>query len=224
MARIEQLKVYGDPLHVQGSPIVIEAYALLIDRQTNRYYAQIKFANIAERAIRTIAISVTARTIASEIELDHLYSGIVFASGTSYGSQVAVPLGEAQVLDIKVAVILVEFEDGDSWKGTKDTKWCPLPPRRPLEELGAPEQSLEMYRSLFKLAKYIPQASDAYWQCTCGKFNPPGYTVCMGCGFQTCDVMAAANLTALAEAELKWKKTLIQQVAYGVSVVSEKLV
>ncbi len=222
MARIEQVKVHRGSFHAEGSPVAVEAYALLIDRKTGKYYAQVKFANVCGSGISSIAIVVTVRTLGKDAKITHIYPAINLRPGASYGSQEAVPLGDAQAVDIEVAVSLVELRDGTRWEPTADAGWSQLPERRSLEALGAPESSLGMYRSVFKHAKYIPWTSAEIWQCSCGKLNPMSAGICLGCGFKASDVMAASDEESLAAAERGWRTAVIGQVASALTELADR--
>lgn len=222
MARIEQVKVRRGPFHTASSPIVIEAYALLIDRKTGRYYAQVKFVNVCESTISSVIVAVTASTLGSPVEATHIYPAINLSPGAAHGSQEAVPLGDAQATDIKVSVRCVELTDGAKWEATADAEWSPLPARKPLEDLEAPSSCLGMYRSVFSSAKYVPWAMDEIWQCSCGTLNPIGHSVCSGCGYLKTDIMAAANADSLIAAERHWKTIRIKQVILALAELAEK--
>lgn len=222
MARIEQVKVHRGPFHVAGSPVALEAYALLIDRKTGRYYAQAKFVNICESTVSSVIVAVTASTLGSPVEVTHIYPAINLSPGAAHGSQEAVPLGDTQATDIKVSVRRVELKDGAKWEATADAEWIPLPARKPLEDLEAPSSCLGMYRSVFSSAKYVPWAMGEIWQCSCGALNPVGHSVCSGCGYLKTDIMSAVNSDSLIAAERRWKTIRITQVILALAELAQK--
>ena len=222
MARIEQVKVHRGPFHTAGSPVALEAYALLIDRKTGRYYAQVKFVNVCESMIRSVIIVVTASTLGSPVEVAHIYPAINLCPGAAHGSQEAVPLGDTQATDIKVSVRSVELKDGAGWEANADAEWSPLPVRKPLENLEAPRSCLSMYRSAFNSAKYVPWAMDEIWQCSCGMLNLAEHAVCSGCGYLQTDIMAAVNAESLIAADRRWMTIMIKQVILALTELAEK--
>ena len=222
MARIEQVKVHRGPFHVAGSPVALEAYALLVDRKTGRYYAQVKFVNVCESTVGSVIVAVTASTLDSPVEVTHIYPAINLCPGAAHGSQEAVPLGDTQATDIKVSVRRVELKDGAKWEATDVAEWSPLPARKPLEDLEAPSSCLGMYRSVFSSAKYVPWAIDEIWQCSCGMLNPVGHSVCSGCGYLQTDIMTAIDADSLIAAERRWKTIRIKQVILALAELAEK--
>ena len=222
MARIEQVKVHRGPFHTAGSPVALEAYALLIDRKTGRYYAQVKFVNVCESMISSVIIVVTASTLGSPVEVAHIYPAINLCPGAAHGSQEAVPLGDTQATDIKVSVRSVELKDGAGWEANADAEWSPLPVRKPLENLEAPRSCLSMYRSVFNSAKYVPWAMDEIWQCSCGMLNLAEHAVCSGCGYLQTDIMAAVNAESLIAADRRWMTSMIKQVILALTELAEK--
>ena len=222
MARIEQVKVHRGPFHVAGSPVALEAYALLIDRKTGRYYAQVKFVNVCESKIASVIVAVTASTLGNPVEVTHIYPAINLSPGAAHGSQEAVPLGDTQATDIKVSVRRVELKDGAKWEATADAEWIPLPARKPLEDLEAPSNCLGMYRSVFGSAKYIPWTMGEIWQCSCGALNPVGHSTCSGCGYLQADIMTAIDADSLIDAERRWKTIGIKQVILALTELAEK--
>lgn len=222
MARIEQVKVHRGPFHTAGSPVAVEAYALLIDRKTGKYYAQVKFANVCMSKITSVVISVAAHTLEGLVELTHIYPAINLYPGACHGSQEAVPLGDAQVVDIDVAACLVELESEPTWEGSDDTAWRQLPTPRQLKELDAPGDYVRMYRSVFGKARYVPWATDELWQCSCGALNHIGCVTCNKCGYRQTDIMTAANADSIVAAERDWRTIRIKQLVHALAELAEK--
>lgn len=202
MTRIEQIKVHKSATYTHGAPVIITATALLVDRISNRYYAQVKFLNITNTTLANVAIKVEPKTVTGKAPaIEHLYPSIRLRPGEYFGTKTPVPLNDDQVIDFKAEVIYAEYENGQKWQAPEDAVQGGLPPIIPLSDAGYDSKDVEEYRSLLgPEAKYVPQELDCgLLLCACGKYLTPSLEICPSCHSKKADVLIAAEEQTLVQ-------------------------
>ena len=79
-----------EALYAEGSPLLIEAGALLRDSQNGRLIAQLKLKNLGEKAVQAAKIrlwTVSALGDAAPEPVEYTYLDLKAAHGTAFGSQ-----------------------------------------------------------------------------------------------------------------------------------------
>ncbi len=169
-------------LYLSGSPVIIEAGALLKEEESGSLITQLKFKNIRGKRIISLKVSVqyldtAGRALGESVSASYLdlnaYAGLSFGSQTP----VSVPYGDARSFTVSVSEVI--FADGSSWSGTGE--WNPLPKETTLLEKLGEEQLLKQYRMIKENAEYVPVTAEDLWLCDCGSWNPDSEKYCYGC-------------------------------------------
>ncbi len=169
-------------LYLTGSPVLIEAGALLKEEESGTLITQLKFKNIRSKRIISLKASVqyldtAGRALGEAVTASYLdlntYAGLSFGSQTP----VSVPYRDARSFTASVSEVI--FADGSSW--TDSGEWKPLPVVTTLSDKLGEEQLVKQYRLIKEDAKYVPTTAEDLWFCDCGCWNPKGEDYCYGC-------------------------------------------
>ena len=118
MSRYEIIKKYEDILASCGCPLIINKYALTMDKQKNEVVAQIKFQNLDKRVIKAVYISIDCTGVDDE-KLENLeeyvYLDLSVKSHDYFGGDVPVYLPNKKTREVKFACNKIIFENGDTW-------------------------------------------------------------------------------------------------------------
>ncbi len=184
LERYQRLSWLPQKQYIKGSPVVIEAGALLKDTKTNEILVQIKLRNIQERVI--IACKATIHCFESngkelkgvdgfpflDIKIDH---------GKDFGSKVAIYLPENVTRDVWISIIEVVFENGEIWTH-EDIKWEQVVEQKSLEDYYHDEELSKQYRmETNSKCKFVPRKSEGMFQCACGAINSDTVQKCYNC-------------------------------------------
>lgn len=202
MTRIEQIKVHKSATYTHGAPVIITATALLVDKISNRYYAQVKFLNITNATLANVAIKVEPKTVTGKASaIEHLYPSVHLRPGEYFGTKTPVPLNNDQVIDFKAEAIYAEYENGQKWQAPEDAVQSDLPPIIPLSDAGYDSKDVKEYRSfLGPEAKYVPRELDCGpWLCACGNYLAPSLETCPSCHSKKADVLVATEEQTLVQ-------------------------
>lgn len=203
MERFEQLFRLPDNLYAEGSPLIISAGALLLDRKSRALLVQLKFHNVSEKLIEAVTVSLSVYD-ASGIKIgnveDYQYSDLNIKNGEYFGSNKAIIMPLDNVKTFSVDKIAVEMADG-SIKVVSGT-FIPLPEAQSLQSIMNNEELVKQYQlSTNKSAQFVPQEYKDLWLCSCGEWNTTSQ--CSSCkGFKT-RIFDAFDLDILNEAMQK---------------------
>lgn len=172
-------------LYAEGCPLVVEGAALLKDNEKGNLIAQLKFNNITNNTIKSIAIKLKLFDNAGR-ELDksteYTYLDISLSRDNTYGDKVPVPVLSLQARSFQICIAEVVFKDNSIYQSESfDLKSIKEPQmlssyfdNTDLEE----QYSLECDTD----ARYIPTKDRDLWICTCGEVNRENETCCHICG------------------------------------------
>ena len=87
--RLEQLMKKTEPQYISGSPLLLEASALYLDKGTNNCIAQLKWKNIDSRPIKAIMIELDGCDACNQkLEPVHYqYDGLLVTQGSEFGAK-----------------------------------------------------------------------------------------------------------------------------------------
>lgn len=186
-------------------PVVLSAYAVLLDTKMKKYVAQLKLKNCGSEEINSV--SVTVRTFdhfdefAEEIK-GYQYVNVNVESGDEFGTKSLVSLTKkVKIKRLEVTVNKIVFSNGSIWEqengGLLDNKLEP-------EELSSVFSKKDIDNYCFLLnsnMKYVPYQKDALWMCSCGEMNY-GVDNCYLCGADKVKVFDYINKDYLYSALL----------------------
>ena len=141
--RFTRLFALPEALYAEGSPLLIEAGALLRDSQNGRLIAQLKLKNLGEKAVQAAKIRLwpqdpAGRPLGGAIEYTYLDQSA--GRGDSFGAKNPIPVAEGSTRSFRAELLEVIFADGSLWTAPEGAVWAPLPSGETLETaLGDPE-------------------------------------------------------------------------------------
>ena len=171
MDRYKKLYELDKHQYADGSPIIIEAGALLLDSEKDMALAQMKFVNITNRAIKAIEVSLKAYDIVGrELQgIDNFqYLDLHLSFGETFGAQTPIYFPQNNTRKYKIKSISVIFEDNDSWT-SENLDWQSLPVPRKVE-LNSDEQK-QFKIELGQDAQFWYGEIHDLWSCSCGVYN-----------------------------------------------------
>ncbi len=190
MATNERFKrLYSLPaqLYRQGSPVLIDAGALLLDQQTGRTLVQLRLTNVSQNTLTGVKIALEC------LDMEGLTLGTVEASypdltlkpGQSTGDRVPVYLPHANARSLRLWVTTAVDAEHQVWKAPGKEPFQPLPQAL---QPDMPSGLLAQYREELKTAHHnlsgecALQEAQGLWQCGCKGWNPADAESCLHCG------------------------------------------
>ena len=188
------------PLYAEGSPVIIEAGALLMDSVGGNVLAQLKFKSISPKIIKALTVSVTAKdTVGRAIGAPtvHQYLDMNIGRDAEFGQKAAIALPSANTRAFEVRVLEAAFADNSVWTAPDGLSWEPLPVQVPL--LSDDAELLKQYRMDINQAAAVELRREKdLWFCTCGAANRAGESTCHCCG-KALSAMENADISKLRE-------------------------
>lgn len=169
--RYEKVFSLAPMLYISGSPVIIEAGALLKDNSNNSILAQLKFKSLSNKQIKALNIKLAPLdTVEHSLgeNIDYAYLDLSINRNDSFGSKQPIPLPNNQTRAFDVCVVSVAFDD-NSIIELKEQKWQSIPAQN---ELDLDDIETEFYYSTYniKQKKMLIEYEDL-WLCSCGNIN-----------------------------------------------------
>lgn len=201
--RLETFMKRTEIQYAEGSPLLLEAIALYLDKATNNHIAQLKWKNIDSRTIRAVKIELIGYDAFDQElgRIQHQYDGIHLAQNQFLGEKTPIIIQIKNVVKFDVALTAVSFEDGTVWLAQGNDVLKALP--------DAKEQALtgdllnQLKRDLASLghkdaASWSSQTEMGLWQCGCGNWQFAG-TPCLKCGITQQELSRASDKALLSK-------------------------
>lgn len=202
MERYTSLYRLPENQYTAGSPVLLEAGALLKDSRTGAVLVQLKIRSVSAKLIRAVMVAVDAFDVSGaplEGVPEYQYLDLSVPRDEPFGQHQAIVLPDANTRRASVRCTRVVFADGTSWEADPSTVWSPLPERTALEEALSPELAEQYRRDTAACAQMLPQRCGSLWSCACGALNSAEEKVCHRCGLSLDAQLAALDETALRE-------------------------
>lgn len=197
--RFERRFALERDLYTPGSPLLLEAGALLVDHYSGQMLAQLKFKNIASRPIQRLKLRVRMLGALSEPlgkPVEFTYPQLNVPRDGEFGRTTAIVLPDQNVRSFTVEVLELSFDDGETWT-PGNAPWRPLTPPEPLAQgLGGEELAVQ-YRTQYgpDCAWTLREQADL-WTCVCGAINRLEEDKCHSCR-RSREALREVNLTNL---------------------------
>ena len=201
-----ELRMKKDAIaYAQGSPLLLEAYALHRDTTSGDCIAQLKWKNIDRRGVRAVMVDlITYDAFNNQINtVQYQYNGLNAAQGAEFGGKTPIIIHDDRIVRFEVALKAVSFADDSVWNAENDGVFEPLPKAK---NQSLPDELCDqLARDLAKqgcaqAALYDVQIAHDLWQCGCGSWQKEG-DPCLKCHI-TRQKLAAASDAALLQAHL----------------------
>lgn len=108
----------AENLYAPGSPVIILAGALLLDKSQERVLAQLKFKNISEKPIKAVSVCVypadtVGRSLGDPIEFSYL--DLNEPRDSEWGDKKPIYLSDSLTRQIRLKLMEVVFSDNTIW-------------------------------------------------------------------------------------------------------------
>ena len=212
--RFTRLFALPAALYAEGSPLLLEAGALLRDNENGRLIAQLKLKNLGEKAVQAAKIRLwpqdpAGRPLGGAIEYTYLDQSA--GRGDSFGAKNPIPVAEGSTRSFRAELEEVIFADGSLWTAPEGAVWAPLPPAEPLEKaLGDPELCKQLRLERGEDCRFRPARMLDLWRCACGEVERGEPCPACGKGFFEIDLAA---LTAAKDERLAAEKIAAEKAA-----------
>lgn len=187
MERYTVLKTGEQKEWLEGCPIKVDKYNILIDNQTGSNVLQIKYTVLGNRTVKSMWVDVHCYDDANDFLLtigDVIYANINVAAKTSFGANQPIAVNSGAVGSIKVAIKKIAFDNDEVWRNDEGAIGIVIP-----EQPAAREAYGELYHQFYIEAVKAKVSSgkqflnaDTYWCCTCGQANSANAQKCIACG------------------------------------------
>lgn len=170
-----------------GSPLLLQAGALLLDQQTNRCIVQLKFSNVSDQIVTGIKVRVEC------LDMEGLSLGVTEASypdlscapGAVTGDRVPIFLSHNDTRSVRVWVSTVVTANGIVWKNDAPFEKLPGQSEHTLSSDALEEYRQEVHERGMKNSALCPvQEAQGLWQCGCTAWNGAHAAMCAQCGLE----------------------------------------
>lgn len=202
MERYTSLYRLPENQYTAGSPVLLEAGALLKDSRTGAVLVQLKMRSVSAKPIRAVMVAVDAFDVSGaplEGVAEYQYLDLSVPRDEPFGQHQAIVLPDANTRRASVRCTRVVFADGTSWEADPSAVRSPLPERTTLGEALSQELAEQYQRDTAACAQMLPQRCGSLWSCACGALNSAEEKVCHRCGLSLDAQLAALDETALRE-------------------------
>ena len=181
--RYAKLFALPENLYSVGSPVVIEAGALLKDNQTGNVLAQLKLQNIGNQTIKAATVRIFPMDTAGEAideTVTYQYLDLCAERDAFFGQKVAIPLPNAATRSISVEATEVIFSDNTKWTA-KEEKWSPLKKPTSIDDLHDSELVRQFQLDYGLNSNCLLSEDRDLWICVCGAINHSTESRCHSC-------------------------------------------
>ena len=197
-------EVYRIPpnLFIEGSPVLIEAGALLKDTTTDKVLALIKIKNLEHKKVNACRIDIHAfGPDGTELKglPDYLYMDINVGIGQNFGAKIPVFLPDIRSRKMSVSVTQVVFDDETVWN-QEPCEWMEVPEQQYITDLFPDGEFKKQYSlEVGPECTFVPVIRNGLFQCTCGTTNLATADSCYHCNRKYEDLVAKMDLDYLAD-------------------------
>ena len=185
--RYSQLFTLPANLYSEGSPVLIEAGALLHDNVTGGVLAQLKIKSLSNKAIKALTVGIIPYDVAERQLSDavmHQYLDLSLGRDSEFGQRNAIALPDPATRSFKVYVSELVFDDNSIYSFPKN-EWVSLDIAKvPVSQiLNDDVQLIKQFHATYGAQyEYLPKRERCLWLCSCGSINHDDEANCHNCG------------------------------------------
>lgn len=188
--RYSRLFTLPTNFYSEGSPVLIEAGALLRDNVTGGVLAQLKFFSFSSKVIKAMTVGIIPCDIAGRRLSDavmHQYLDMNFGRDSEFGQKNAIALPDPATRSFKVYVSEAVFGDNSIYSAP-ECEWTPLNvAQKPVGHtvLNSDPELFKQFRMMYDpqcTYNYVPKKERDLWFCSCQAINRSSEAVCHNCG------------------------------------------
>ena len=188
--RYSRLFALPTNLYSEGSPVLIEAGALLRDNVTGGVLAQLKFFSFSSKVIKAMTVGIIPCDIAGRRlsnAVMHQYLDMNFGRDSEFGQKNAIALPDPATRSFKVYVSEAVFGDNSIYSAP-ECEWTPLDvAQKPVGHtaLNSDPELFKQFRMMYDQQckyNYVPKKERDLWFCSCQAINRSNEAVCHNCG------------------------------------------
>jgi len=210
MAEFNRLFQLPRDQYFEGSPILLEAGALLQETGRGRLIGQLRFRSMTDQAISGVSVDLHCADVmgAETGVVNHQYTGLGCRPFEAFGEQTPLFIDLDNTASFSVVLRGAAFADGHTWKNDAGTGFTAFPPpsRLKLE----PEQLKTYQKQAGKNLVYAPERAMGLWRCGCGTINLESGPKCRACRADFAQQIALYNpetLSGIMEAEAEKRRS-----------------
>ena len=205
--RLQLLMKKAEPSYATESPLLLAAYALYRDTETNENVAQLKWQNLDKRSVKAVmVVLITYNAFEQRLDdIQYQYDGLTVIPRKEFGSKLPIIIHDSRVSRFDVVLKAVSFVDGTVWRSDEDNIFEPLP--KPVEQTLMGELYSQLKRDMKSkpwITKYTMQTMHDIWQCGCGNWQKVGMP-CSKCHITQEELISATDPTLLQEHLAEYK-------------------
>lgn len=188
--RYSRLFMLPTNLYSEGSPVLIEAGALLRDNVTGSVLAQLKIKSLSSKVIKAMTVGIIPCDIAGRRlsnAVMHQYLDMNFERDSEFGQKNAIALPDPATRSFKVYVSEAVFGDNSIYSAP-ECEWTPLNvAQKPVGHtvLNSDPELFKQFRMTYDpqcTYNYAPKVECDLWFCSCQAINRGNEAVCHNCG------------------------------------------
>ena len=217
------VRLYNLPgmLYIAGSPVIIEAGALLKDNQYCIVLAQLKIKNISKQIIKALTVKISAFDPAMRplgVPVTFQYLDLNAKRNDNFGQNIPVNLPDTGTRAFHVTVQEVIFENNEVWSSEEEV-WQSFSSAISLGEFFKDNELVKQFKIRYGEDCIIcPVQLADLWYCACGKINHSDELECHSCGKKAFDLFHADLVSLSRERDIRlqkeaWEKHVAKQKA-----------
>ena len=191
-----------DPQYLEGSSLLIEAYALYSDTANDNCVAQLKLKNLGSRIVKAVSIElIVFDAFSQEIKaVIHHYKNLEIGQNKSFGDKEAIIINDNKANSFKVKLNAISYSDGSVYRPDQSNIYEQLPRNQNID--GLDSELLDQYKRDI-VEKGFPKATfckmqlaKGLWQCGCGNWQLAN-NKCTACGASESVFTSTLDINAL---------------------------
>jgi len=201
--RYTSIKMYDQEQWIEGCPVLLKKYRLMLDNKEDRNILQLQFVNLSHDIISFMKIRCTALSASKEEVLEtieHNFLDLSVVKGSEFGDRTPIVLSNKDARWFQFEVLEIGFSS-ELVRG--NFKLTNVNAKQSLSIMKFNEQFRREYEAKSE-PKYIPEFKENHWICTCGQLNI--INECVNCGIHKSRLQTISDLDHLRQENAKWEE------------------
>ncbi len=183
--RFERIFLLPNDLYIEGSPLILSAGALLMDKQIAKFLVQLKFKNIGQKTPISVTVKITEMDRHKNplgTQTEFTYTNLSVSRDEEFGTQTPIFVGNSDTRAFDVSIQKVVFADASVFSAEDRFLTESLPAPVPLRSWLKDYEAIDEYCTRFgESACHKPEQYHDIWRCTCGSINAAREERCHSC-------------------------------------------